>query len=77
MTTKIAITGKSGSGKTTLLRCINFLEKADEGKIFVMGDNRNVSLDSRSSKIGLIDENYILGKALIRLYPFSEWKIYE
>ncbi len=56
---------------------VEFPLTVDEGKIFVMGDNRNVSLDSRSSKIGLIDENYILGKTLIRLYPFSEWKIYE
>ena len=56
---------------------VEFPLTVDEGKIFVMGDNRNVSLDSRSSKIGLIDENYILGKALIRLYPSSEWKIYD
>ena len=56
---------------------VEFPLTVEEGKIFVMGDNRNVSLDSRSSKIGLIDENYILGKALVRLYPFSEWKIYE
>jgi len=31
----LSILGSSGGGKTTLLRCINFLEKADEGKIFV------------------------------------------
>lgn len=31
----VAILGSSGSGKTTLLRCINFLEKADLGKIYV------------------------------------------
>lgn len=56
---------------------VEFPLTVDEGKIFVMGDNRNISLDSRSSQIGLIDENYILGKALVRLYPFSEWKIYD
>ena len=32
-----------------------------EGKVFVLGDNRAVSLDSRSSKIGLIDVNEIIG----------------
>ena len=31
----IAILGSSGSGKTTLLRCVNFLEKADDGRIYV------------------------------------------
>ena len=29
----IAVIGSSGSGKTTLLRCLNFLEKADEGEL--------------------------------------------
>lgn len=33
----VAIIGSSGSGKTTLLRCINFLEEADKGQIFVDG----------------------------------------
>lgn len=56
---------------------VEFPITVDEGKVFVMGDNRNVSLDSRSSKIGLIDEGYILGKAFVRLYPMGDWKIYN
>ncbi len=40
-----------------------------EGKLFVMGDNRNFSADSRS--IGFIDERTVLGKAIIRLKPFT------
>ena len=34
----LAIIGSSGSGKTTLLRCLNFLEKPDNGQIFVHDD---------------------------------------
>ncbi|MEE0675315.1 MAG: signal peptidase I [Ruminococcus sp.] len=36
-------------------------EVIPEGKVFVLGDNRAVSLDSRSSKIGLVDVNEIIG----------------
>lgn len=46
-----------------------------EGYLFVMGDNRNNSLDSRFDTIGLIDERYVLGVAQIRLFPFNDWKI--
>lgn len=43
----VAILGSSGSGKTTLLRCINFLEKADIGKIYV---EDKVLFDGESKK---------------------------
>ena len=44
-----------------------------EGQVFVMGDNRNRSLDSRSTSIGFIDERYILGKAWVRLLPVAKF----
>lgn len=42
-----------------------------EGMLFLMGDNRNDSLDSRSPEVGLIDTRDVLGKVLWRLLPFS------
>lgn len=42
-----------------------------EGKLFVMGDNRNNSTDSR--RIGFIDPSDVLGKAVLRLYPFGSF----
>ena len=42
-----------------------------EGKIFVMGDNRAVSLDSRSRQIGLIDLDLVIGKAQLDVVPHA------
>lgn len=42
-----------------------------EGYVFVMGDNREGSLDSRSKKIDLIPVENIIGKAVFRMYPFN------
>ncbi|RQD69674.1 MAG: signal peptidase I [Tindallia sp. MSAO_Bac2] len=44
-----------------------------DGKLFVMGDNRSNSLDSRDSVLGLIEEDDIVGKAFFRLYPFNRF----
>lgn len=42
-----------------------------EGCVFVLGDNRNSSRDSRYSMIGMVDERMILGRAYAVVYPFN------
>lgn len=44
-----------------------------EGKIFVMGDHRSVSVDSRSSSVGFIAEEQIVGKLFVRLWPLKNF----
>jgi signal peptidase I len=43
-----------------------------EGKYMVMGDNREHSRDSRFESVGFIEEDYLQGKAVFRLWPLSE-----
>ena len=43
-----------------------------EGRYFVMGDHRSVSSDSRSSQVGCVSEEQIVGKLLFRLWPLDE-----
>lgn len=51
---------------------IEFPITLTENQIFVMGDNRNYSEDSRNSDIGCLDRRDILGKAIFRLTPFDK-----
>lgn len=44
-----------------------------EARIFVMGDQRDVSVDSRASIVGCIAEEQIVGKIVFRVWPFSEF----
>lgn len=47
-----------------------------EGYVFVMGDNREASLDSRSTQIGLIPVTSIIGKVQMRIMPFNRFTIF-
>ena len=59
----VCLIGASGSGKSTLLRCINLLEKVDEGRIVVDGaeiTNGRVDVNALRRKIGIVFQAYNL-----------------
>lgn len=44
-----------------------------DNRIFVMGDHRSVSIDSRSATVGCIADEYVIGKVILRLWPFEDF----
>ncbi len=44
-----------------------------ENHIFFMGDNRNGSWDSRATAVGTVDERHVMGKVILRLFPFESF----
>ncbi|MBQ9318115.1 MAG: signal peptidase I [Bacilli bacterium] len=50
------------------------MKKIPAGYYFVMGDNRDGSSDSRDYRIGLIKKDDIIGKTIIRIFPFTKIK---
>lgn len=48
-----------------------------EGELFVMGDNRLVSIDSRLDEVGCVKIDDVLGKAFVRLYPFNHISVFK
>lgn len=57
---------------TSIDPAVEFPMTIDEDCVFVMGDNRTRSKDSRSSELGQVPYKAILGKSQIRLWPLSE-----
>ena len=58
---------------TTTIGDVSFPVEVPQGCVFVLGDNRNHSSDSRVSQVGMVDTRHILGKISFRLLPFSSF----
>lgn len=61
--------GKRALGNTD----IEYPYQVPEGKIFVMGDERETSIDSRTSTVGCIDREQIIGKIVFRVWPMDKF----
>lgn len=65
------IAGESMRSDSILLDALPIT--VEPGKIFVMGDNRNNSADSRNALIGQVDINNVVGRVMVRIFPFDKF----
>ena len=60
---------------TTRRGDMKFPATVPEGYVFVLGDNRNGSTDSRYTMVGMVDERYIVGRVLLRVLPITKFGV--
>ncbi|MBQ1517932.1 MAG: signal peptidase I [Clostridia bacterium] len=60
------------NGTTVADNDVEFPLEIEDGKVFVLGDNRPISKDSRYAEVGQIDKEWIIGKVQFRFYPFDD-----
>ena len=73
----LSIIGSSGSGKTTLLRCINFLERADEGEFFVEGKKIFDATEAKKSSKSLREAQLNFGLVFQQFNLFPQFNVLE
>ncbi|AMW99979.1 MULTISPECIES: amino acid ABC transporter ATP-binding protein [Rummeliibacillus] len=59
----VCLVGASGSGKSTLLRCLNFLERKDNGNIFIQGENiipKTHDMNEVRQRVGMVFQHFNL-----------------
>ena len=61
----------------TIKQSLSFPVTIPQDSVFVMGDNREHSRDSRDQTVGILREDQVVGKAILRIYPFQSFGVLQ